>query len=238
MSRYDKYDPKAGGYRAPLAANFDPTLVEKPIGVGHNANGAVVVGAGQSGIKGVLVLTMARKAGEIVDIMTNGEIVEFGPTSGVPGTDFGTAGTTYYSDGNGNIAAGGGGGGGANETQTVTIDAAGGTYTLTFDGETTGDIAEAGASTVVQTALRALANLNADDVSVSGNAGGPYTVTFGGSLAGTDVPMMTADATNLTGGAGTAVVTAGTAGGGDVGDVYIGHTVGAQRLIVRVRPGV
>lgn len=30
--------------------------------------------------------------------MTNGDVVEFGPTAGTPGTDFGVAGTRYYAD--------------------------------------------------------------------------------------------------------------------------------------------
>jgi hypothetical protein len=100
MARYDKYDPKAGGYRAPLAADFDKANLEKAIGVGHDANGRVVVGGGQTGVTGVLVLTKARKAGDIVDIMTNGEIVEFGPSdaASVPGVDFGVPGTAYYAN--------------------------------------------------------------------------------------------------------------------------------------------
>jgi hypothetical protein len=98
MGRYDKYDPKVGGYRAPLAADFDPDDLEKVLGVGHDTNGRVVLGAGNSGITGVLILTKVRKAGDIVDVMTAGEIVEFGPSDSgsVAGTDFGDAGTVYY----------------------------------------------------------------------------------------------------------------------------------------------
>ena len=45
------------------------------MGVGLNASGALVKGAGASGIIGVLVLTRAIKAGqEPVDIMKRGEI--------------------------------------------------------------------------------------------------------------------------------------------------------------------
>lgn len=105
MSRYDKYDPKNGGYRAPLAADFLPANLERLLGVGHDAEGRVVLGAGATGITGVLVLTKARKAGEIVDVMTSGEVVEFGPTEEDPGVDFGTAGTVYYADSDGNVAA-------------------------------------------------------------------------------------------------------------------------------------
>ena len=112
MARYDKYDPKAGGYRAPLAADFDPANLEKILGVGHDASGRVVIGSGASGLKGVLVLTKARKAGDIVDVMTDGEIVEFGPSDAgkVPGVDFGVAGTKYFSAGTGLVTSTGGAG--------------------------------------------------------------------------------------------------------------------------------
>lgn len=109
MARYDKYDPKVGGFRAPLAADYSSSDVNKIFGVGLNSSGQVVKGAGQTGVIGVLVLTMARKAGEIVDVMTSGEVVEFGPsdTSDVPGEDFGVAGTVYYSATNGKVTSSG-----------------------------------------------------------------------------------------------------------------------------------
>ena len=91
MANYDKYDPKAGGFRAPLNADWSTNDLKKVIGVGLNANGNVVKGAGNSGIVGVLVLTEALKAGDIVDVMTAGEIVDFSGTGGP-----GVAGTVYY----------------------------------------------------------------------------------------------------------------------------------------------
>lgn len=106
MARYDKYNPKVGGYRAPLAADFDPANLERCLGVGHDANGRVVIGAGANGrLKGVLVLTKARKAGDIVDVMTDGEIVEFGPSdaASTPGVDFATAGADYFAAANGEV---------------------------------------------------------------------------------------------------------------------------------------
>ena len=87
IANYDKYDPKAGGFRAPLAADWLTGDLKKVIGVGLDANGRVVKGAGTSGFIGVLVLTQALLAGDIVDVMTNGEIVDFTPS---------TAGTVYY----------------------------------------------------------------------------------------------------------------------------------------------
>ena len=85
MANYDKYDPKAGGFRAALAADWSSSDLKKVIGVGLNASGQVVKGSGNSGMRGVLVLTEALKAGDIVDVMTHGEIVDFG---GNPGTAY------------------------------------------------------------------------------------------------------------------------------------------------------
>lgn len=101
MSRYDKYDGKTGGFRAPLAADFPIGNVEKVYGVSLNASGQVVIGAsGVDELCGVIVIgkdsrsdaTNARKAGMPVDVMTSGEIVEFTATAGGAGT----AGTKYY----------------------------------------------------------------------------------------------------------------------------------------------
>lgn len=100
--RIDKYDPYSGGFRAPLAADKGKTDTgvggaRPAVGVGINNLGRVVVGAGQSGIVGVLVLTRDMKAGDVVDAMTAGEVVEFG----------GAAGTAYVADvATGAIAAG------------------------------------------------------------------------------------------------------------------------------------
>ncbi len=101
MARYDKYDPIAGGFRAKLAADLTLTAGSVgPVAVSLDSAGKVVVGtAGQSGCVGILVKNAAKgpltswstdlmggtpnpyapigcKAGDIVDIMTSGEIVE------------------------------------------------------------------------------------------------------------------------------------------------------------------
>lgn len=86
MARYDKYNPYGGGFRAPLAEAFSADDLGDVIGVGINSSGQVVLGAGQSGIVGVIVLTKAYAAGVVVDVMTDGEIIEFD----------GDAGTVYY----------------------------------------------------------------------------------------------------------------------------------------------
>jgi len=52
--------------------------------VGLNGSGRVVLGAGTTGIKGILIAHNAREVGEIVDVMTGGEIVEFALAAGTP----------------------------------------------------------------------------------------------------------------------------------------------------------
>lgn len=98
--------------------------------------------------------------------------------------------------------------GGTNEIQTVTITGTptGGSFTMTFDGETTASIAYNAAASAVQTALLALSNIGTGDVVVAGGPGPgtPYTVTFQGGLAATDVPQMTATG-SFTGGTTPAV---------------------------------
>lgn len=83
MARFDKYDPISGGFRAPLAAAL--TGQEAPRSVSLDTNGRVVVGAGTTGNKGVICQPKDRKAGDIVDIMTDGEITDF---AGVAGTNY------------------------------------------------------------------------------------------------------------------------------------------------------
>ncbi|MDX2538882.1 phage tail tube protein [Streptomyces scabiei] len=106
----------------------------------------------------------------------------------------------------------------SNEVQQVAItgDPTGGTYTLTYSGQTTAGIAYNASAATVQSALEALSNIGVGDVVCAGgpHPGTPVTVTFEGALAGTDVAQMTASAASLTGGTSPAVnVTTVTPGG-------------------------
>ncbi len=91
---------------------------------------------------------------------------------------------------------------GYNEVQLVTLTGSpeGGTFTLTYSGQTTAAIAYNATALAVQQALEALSNIAVGDVSVTGSAGGPWSVEFMGLLAETNVDAMTADGANLTGG--------------------------------------
>ncbi|MDX2551327.1 phage tail tube protein [Streptomyces stelliscabiei] len=106
----------------------------------------------------------------------------------------------------------------SNEVQQVAITGGptGGTYTLTWSGQTTAGIAYNATSGAVQSALEALSNIGVGDVVCAGgpHPGTPVTVTFQGALAETDVAQMTASAAGLTGGTSPAVnVTTTTPGG-------------------------
>jgi hypothetical protein len=95
MAKYEQVEPHVGIVRAPLAANltFNANGQCGPLGVSLDANGRVVVGtAGQSGFVGVLVKNvpviaagrfsaaqtvnnwMGGRAGDVVDIMIQGQI--------------------------------------------------------------------------------------------------------------------------------------------------------------------
>lgn len=104
------------------------------------------------------------------------------------------------------------------EVQTVTVTGSptGGTYTLTFSGQTTAAIPYNATAAQVKTALENLSNVNVGDVAVSGgpHPGTAIVVTFGGQYLSDDVAQMTATS-SLTGGSSPAVaVSTTTAGGG------------------------
>ncbi len=116
--RYDKYSGDVGGFRAKLNADltFDAEGCSGVKVVSLNSSGRVVIGtAGQSGFVGVLLknvpltpalgsiagqvnaaVPIGGKAGDVVDIMTDGEIVD------VPGL---AAGTRYFAKADGTLSS-------------------------------------------------------------------------------------------------------------------------------------
>lgn len=104
------------------------------------------------------------------------------------------------------------------EVQTVTITGTptGGTFTLTFQGETTAAIAYNATAAAVEAALEALSVVNVNDVTVTGGPGPgtAYTVTFGGQYSGENVVQLTASGASLTGGSTPAVTVTTATGGG------------------------
>ena len=74
--------------------------------------------------------------------------------------------------------------GSSNEKQLITLanSPTGGTFTLTYSGQTTGNIAYNASAATVETALEALSNIGSGDATVTGSDEGPYTVEFTGAL--------------------------------------------------------
>lgn len=98
MARFDKVDPTVGMHRAPLSVDVAEADWDKVLAFGISASGlAVPKAAGNSGFVGVSIVDRTkRKAGQIQDIMSHGEIVE---CEGL------LAGTKYYVQANGTISS-------------------------------------------------------------------------------------------------------------------------------------
>jgi len=111
----------------------------------------------------------------------------------------------------------------SDEVQTVTIShATGGTFTLSYGGQTTNPaLAYNATAATVQAALDSLTTIGSvrGNVFVAGGAGGPFTVTFSGGLAGQPLALMTANASNLNGSGHTVTVAETTKGNGK--DTYL-----------------
>lgn len=215
--RWDKYNGYVGNFRAPL--NADATDIQKNavLAVGVNSSGAVVVGASQTGISGLVIFPVGLDyisgallpgpyAGDIVDVGKHGEIVNFVPS--VETNSF----AVHVTVGSGNI-------------------------TLTVNGQVSGNIAYNAIASAVKTGIVAVDDtMLAADVTVAGStpdyvvilpAG--KTLTAGTGATVTPVSTTPTAGTKYYGHAdGSVSSVQGTDG------VYVGHTVEASRLIVNV----
>jgi hypothetical protein len=107
VSRYDKYDPMVGGFRAPLNANWGYTSgspdrnhadLRTIFAMGVNSSGKVLkFDNATTKFCGVMILTMPKAAGDIVDIMTSGEIVEMADAE-IKAADTLGSGTMLFAD--------------------------------------------------------------------------------------------------------------------------------------------
>lgn len=103
MSRIDKYDPKSGGFRAPLNAALTATSgpsgvtdLNRILCVALNGSGRVIKATTAASVVGVICVGSAKAAGDIVDVMTAGEIVELAAADLQTGSP--AAGTKYFFD--------------------------------------------------------------------------------------------------------------------------------------------
>jgi sugar lactone lactonase YvrE len=105
-----------------------------------------------------------------------------------------------------------------NEVQKLEFDGAlEGTFTLTFEGQTTGPIALAPGGFpeyYVRTALEALPKIGNENVKVTGQEGGPFEIEFIKRFAQVNVPQLTVDPSQLTPSGASAAVTTSFPGNG------------------------
>lgn len=124
--RWDKYDGYVGNYRGVLAADIDldevAGEVNRVLAVGTNSSGAIVVGGGQTGVNGLMIVAVGadihgnlldgginNQAGDPQDVGKHGEITNFKPYDATL-TDAAAiaalqpkAGTNYYGHPNGSV---------------------------------------------------------------------------------------------------------------------------------------
>lgn len=104
MSRYDKYDPKSGGFRALLNAAWTATSgpssatdLWRVTGVMFNGSGRLVRATSALACVGIVIAHGAKDAGAAVDVMTNGEVIEL-DAADLQAATAPVAGTKYYLD--------------------------------------------------------------------------------------------------------------------------------------------
>lgn len=100
MARFDKYAPIGGGFRGKLKLAFPVATVldkERIFGVSiEAATGLVILGGASTAIRGIVNVRESKAAGDVVDVMTSGELVDaFFLNDGVTAT---VLGTVYYVD--------------------------------------------------------------------------------------------------------------------------------------------
>lgn len=98
---------------------------------------------------------------------------------------------------------------GSSAVQTILLSATSGTWTISFNGQTTAALALGAGANEVENALAALSNVGVGNVTVNNTA--PYVIYFEGALANVAQPMVTVN-TNLLVGA-TVTITKVSAGG-------------------------
>lgn len=85
------------------------------------------------------------------------------------------------------------------QTLTVIGGPTGGTFTITFGGQTTSGLAATSTAAQIQTAFTGLSSVGANNATVAGSSGGPWVITFAGTLAAGAQSLITTTS-SLTGG--------------------------------------
>lgn len=179
-----------GGTSAAIAYNASAAAVKAAVGALSDIGTAnlTVTGSGTAGSPYLLTYGVALKNLDITQLTADSGSLT-GPSISI-GTDVAGDGST-------------------DEVQHLYLSGtAGGTFTITYAGQTTAAIAYNANAAAVQAALIALSNLDTGDIAVtgSGTSGSPFLLTFGGTLTHTNVAQVTATATGLTGVTHTATI--------------------------------
>lgn len=150
---------------------------------------------------------MPTKTGEHSDVQS----VMYGAVGAVMPTIVGTQAPASWNEGTAQ-----------NEIQTLTVTGSptGGTFTLTFGVQETGNIAYDATFGDVEAALEALSNIGIGNVNVTGGAGGPWVVTFVNALGNQSQSALVVDNALLTGGTDPDVTVAETQAGGAGGGTW------------------
>jgi RHS repeat-associated protein len=101
----------------------------------------------------------------------------------------------------------------------LTGNPTGGTFTLTFNGQTTSAIAYNASAATVQSALQALSSVGSGNALVAPGTSSGWVVRFAGTLAGSVQSAITGNGAGLTGGTNPSVAITITSLGGDNGQV-------------------
>jgi RHS repeat-associated protein len=102
---------------------------------------------------------------------------------------------------------------------TLTGSPTGGTFTLTFNGQTTSAIAYNASASSVQSAFQSLSSVGSGNALVASPTGSGWVIRFAGTLAGSVQASITGNGSGLTGGTNPAVSITVTSLGGDAGRV-------------------
>jgi RHS repeat-associated protein len=102
---------------------------------------------------------------------------------------------------------------------SLTGNPTGGTFTLTFNGQTTAAIAYNGSASSVQSAFQSLSSVGSGNALVASPTGSGWVIRFAGTLAGSVQAAITGNGSGLTGGTNPSVAITVTSLGGDAGHV-------------------
>lgn len=173
-------DVTSGSISATASASAVQAALEGVTSIGE---GNVTCSGGPMGTTAVTATFVGSLAGTNVDLMTGDATNTLGETIAID-----IYPSDQHQDGNP----------GTNERQTIDLlnGPTGGTFTLTFDGQTTGSIAYNASASAVDSALEALSNIASSDLTTTGGPlpGTAVTVDFGGTHANQDVELITGNA--------------------------------------------